>query len=74
LGRPITPEEDAALDELPSAIDMWLRKGPAHLEDWYELLEDEIALAAYRATDEVYLDQYTYQGEDVIGIEPDMGH
>ncbi len=70
LGRPTTPEEDRALDELVSAIDKWLRNGPAHLEDWYALLEDEIALGAYRATDEIYLDQYTYRGDDIVGVEP----
>ncbi len=70
LGRRVTPEEDEALNELADAIDIWLRNGPAHLEDWYAVLEDEIALGAYRATDEIYLDQYTYRGEDIVGVEP----
>lgn len=71
LGKPTTPEEDEALNELVSVIDDWLRNGPAHLEDWYAIPEDEIALGAYRATDEIYLDQYTYRGDNVIGVEPD---
>jgi hypothetical protein len=70
LGRDVTPEEDYALDELVGAIDGWLRKGPAHLEYWCTILEDDIALGAYRATDEVYLDPYTYRGEEVVGVEP----
>ncbi len=70
LNKRATPEEDEALDKLISAIDDWLRNGPAHLEDWYPVLEDEIALGAYRATDEIYLDQYTYRGDDVAGVEP----
>lgn len=71
LGREPTPEEDDALDELANAIDEWLRKGPACLEDWAIIPEDDIALGAYRATDEVYLDQYTYRGENIVGVEPD---
>ncbi len=70
LGRNPTPEEDEALDELANAIDGWLRNGPAHLEEWYAVLEEDIALGAYRSTDEIYLDQYTYRGEDVTGVEP----
>ncbi len=71
LGREPTSEEDEALDKLANAINEWLQKGPAHLEDWAIVLEDDIALGAYRATDEVYLDQYTYRGENIAGVEPD---
>jgi hypothetical protein len=70
LGRDVDSEEEGLLDDLVGAIDGWLRDGPAHLEEWCALLEDDIALGAYRATDEIYLDPYTYRGEDVVGVEP----
>lgn len=70
LAREPTAEEDDALDEFAAAVDKWLPGGQAHLEEWSVMLEDEIKLGDYRATDEVYLDQYTYRGEDVVGVEP----
>lgn len=70
LDRNLTPEEDEALDALVGAMDQWLRKGPAHIEEWSTVLEEDITLGAYRATDEIYLDPYTYRGEGVVGTEP----
>lgn len=71
LRRNITVEEDVALQEMVDAIDQWLRqKGQAHVADWTPVLEDDVLLSAYRATDEVYLDYYTYRGEEIVGEEP----
>jgi hypothetical protein len=71
LSRSITVEEDLALQEMVDAIDKWLRQeGHAHVEGWVAIPEGDITLSAYRATDEVHLDYYTYQGDELAGEEP----
>ncbi len=68
--RDPTEEEEKALEELVGEIDKRLRKGSAHVESWICIQEEQIALGAFRAADEVYLEHYTYRGEEVVGEEP----
>lgn len=75
LSRNVTVEEDLALQEMVDAIDDWLRRtGQAHVAKWVAVSEEDITLSAYRATDEIYLDYYTYQGDEVVGEEPIEDH
>lgn len=68
--RDLNVEEEEALEVLVGEIDKQLRKGSAHLESWSCIQEEQIALGAFRATDEVYLEHYTYRGEEIVGEEP----
>jgi len=71
LSRSQSVDEDLALQEMVDAVDQWLRQaGHAHVAHWTTILEDDIKLGTYRATDEVYLDYYTYRGEEIVGQEP----
>lgn len=70
LRRDVTAEEDTSLQELADAIDQWLPTGHAYVVDWATIREDQITLEAYRSTDEIYLDYYTYRGEEIVGEEP----
>ena len=64
------PDGGAALARLISHIDGWLTPGQARLAFWEAVHYGEISVRDYYDHEQLRLDEYTYQGVTVRGLEP----
>ncbi len=64
------PDGGNALARLVGHIDGWLTPGQAHLASWEAFNYGEISVRDYLDHEKLQLDEYTYQGATVRGLEP----